>query len=210
MSNIYGNSSGPEFSPFFDIEARSRTAATGPAHEVVPIFTGPTPLGLFATWQTGAIAHDLDAMEAVDEIVVAQMERMLAAVPDATLELIFQWQPITRGIVKKMEERGGNVLGLESVVADGPAFMYNLVFTADTEAHQAVVLPMLFEMNKLIQAKADEMGKNKNWEFLNYAHGSQDPLAHYTAKNIAFMKAVSRKFDRKQMFQRLRQTGFRL
>lgn len=209
MSNINAEVS-PSFDPFFAIEANLRMPATGPAHEVVPIFTGPTPLGLFANWQTGMVAHNLEMMQAIDDIVVEYMDKMTAAVPNATLELISQWQPVTKGIVEKMEERGGNVLGLDAIVADGPVIMYNLVFTVDTAANQDLVLPMAFEMNRAIQTKADELGHNKHWEFLNYANGIQDPLAHYGSENVAFMKAVSAKYDEAQVFQKLRKTGFHL
>lgn len=209
MSNINAEVS-PSFDPFFAIEANLRMPATGPAHEVVPIFTGPTPLGLFANWQTGMVAHNLEMMQDIDDIVVEYMDKMIATVPNATLELISQWQPVTKGIVEKMEARGGNVLGLDAVVADGPVIMYNLVFTVDTAANQDIVLPMAFEMNRAIQAKADELGHNKHWEFLNYANGIQDPLAHYGSENVAFMKAVSAKYDEGQVFQKLRKTGFHL
>lgn len=210
MSNINAEIS-PAFDPFFDIEARSRMPASGPAHEVVKMFTGPTPLGLFANWQTGMVALNLEMMEAMDEIVVEYMEAMLAAVSeDSTLELIFQWQPVTQGIVDKMNERGGNVLGLDAVVADGPTVMYNLVFTVDTAENQDIVLQTAFEMNDAVLAKAEELGYSRHWEFLNYSHGRQDPLSHYGAENIKFMNDVSKKYDPKQVFQKLRQTGFHL
>lgn len=210
MSNINAEVSS-SFDPFFDIEATVRVPATGPAHEVVPIFTGPTPLGLFANWQTGMVAHNVEIMEALDEIVVEHMNNIIASVDeDSTVELIWQWQPVTQGIVNKMEERGGNVLGLGAIVADGPTIMYNIVFTVDTAANQDIVLPMVFAMNAAIQAKADELGHNKHWEFLNYAHGNQDPLSKYGAESVAFMQAVSAKYDQGQVFQKLRQTGFHL
>ncbi|CRK21627.1 hypothetical protein BN1723_002745 [Verticillium longisporum] len=195
---------------FLAIEALYAIPVTGPAHEVVPIFTGPTPLGLFANWQTGMVAHDENMMKTMDEIFHAHIDKMKAAAPDADFEMIFQWQPVTQGIVNVMEKRGGNSLGLEHVVKDGPVIMYNIVFTVDTAANQEIVLPIALEMNKAIQAAADGLGLNKHWQFLNYAHSSQDPISHYGAENIAHMKAVSSKYDPNQVFQKLRQTGFHL
>ena len=209
MSNINAEIS-DVFDPFFEIEAQARIPAKGPAHEVVPIFTGPTPLGLFANWQTGMFALDLDAMEALDKIVEERMQEMVDAVPDNNLELIWQWQPVTQGIVDKMEERGGNVLGLDAVVKDGPTVMYNIVFTADTEAAQDAVFSKLLDLGKAVQDKAEELGKNRHWEFLNYAYGAQDPISHYGKDNVDFLKKVSKSYDKKKVFQKLRQTGFHL
>lgn len=209
MSNINAEVT-PAFDPFFEIEANTRIPVTGPAHEVVPTFTGPTPLGLYANWQTGMLDHNLEVMAAVDEIVVESFQKIIDAVPGAQVELIWQWQPVTQGIVDVMNARGGNIMGLDAVVADGPGNMYNIVFTVDTAENQEVVLPMIFQMNADIQAKADELGQNKHWEFLNYAHGNQDPLAKYGAENIALMKSVSEKYDAGQVFQQLRRTGFHI
>lgn len=210
LSNIDANENTPSFDDAKELPTIQSIPATGPAHEVVPIFTGPTPLGLFANWQTGMVDHKLDIMEAIDDIMVEHIEKMRAVVADDAFEMIFQWQPVSPGNVRVMNERGGNVLGLEAVVADGPTLMYNIVFTVNTAENQDIVLPIAFEMNAAIQAKADELGRNKHWQFLNYAHGSQDPLSHYGAENIAFMKDVSRKYDGKSVFQNLRQTGFKI
>jgi hypothetical protein len=208
-SNIKAEVS-PVFDPFFAIEAHTRIPVTGPAHEVVPVFTGPTPLGLFANWQTGMLNHNLEVLTAVDEIVYESFQKIIDVAPEGSVELIWQWQPVTQGIVDVMNSRGGNILGLDAVVADGPACMYNIVFTVSTAETQDIVLPMIFQLNADILAKADEMGQNKHWQFLNYAHGNQDPLSHYGAENIALMKSVSHEYDAGQVFQQLRRTGFHI
>ncbi|KAK0390653.1 hypothetical protein NLU13_0157 [Sarocladium strictum] len=210
LSNIQANVNSSSFDGARALPIDQSIAATGPAHEVVPIFTGPTPLGLFANWQTGMVDHKLDIMEAIDEIMVEHIEKMRAVVADDAFEMIFQWQPVTPGHVRVMNELGGNVLGLEPVVADGPVLMYNIVLTVNTAANQDIVLPIAFEMNAAIHATADRLGRNKQWQFVNYAHGSQDPLSHYGAENIAFMREVSRKHDGEAVFQSLRQTGFKI
>jgi FAD/FMN-containing dehydrogenase len=210
LSNINAQQDSPSFDAANELPVLQTVPVTGPAHVVVPVFTGPTPLGLFANWQTGMVAHNMDIMEAIDEIMVEHVQRMQTLVAADAFEMIFQWQPVTAGMVRVMNERGGNIMGLEDVVADGDALMYNIVFTVNTKANQDLVLPVAFEMQAAIQAKANELGVNKNWDFLNYAHGSQDPLSHYGADNIALMQAVSKKYDPKSVFQTLRKTGFHL
>lgn len=208
-SNIKGEQSSA-FDSFFEIEALQSIPAKGPASDVVPIFSQSTPSGLYANWQTGTFAHTEEMLTAMDAIAVDYVERMREAVGDDAFEVIFQLQPVTKEVVDIMKSRGGNVLGLETVVADGPVNMYNIVLTVKTAADQDLILPMAFAMNKALQDKADELGQNRHWIFPNYAHGDQDPLSHYGAENIALMKAVSDRYDHKKVFQTLRQTGFHL
>lgn len=88
--------------------------------------------------------------------------------------------------------------------------MYNVPFTVDTAANQDILLPLYFEMNARILARADELGMNRHWNYLNYAHGSQDVFTGYGPENVAFMKGVSQTYDPTGVFQNLRQTGFHL
>lgn len=208
-SNIEGEESSA-FDAFNAIESLQSIPAHGPASEVVPIFSQSTPNGQYANWQTGTFAHTEEMLTAMDSIAEEHVERMREAVGDNAFELIFQMQPVTKEVVDIMNSRGGNVMGLEAVVADGPANMYNIVLTVKTAADQDLILPIAFEMNKALQDKADELGCNRHWAFPNYAYGDQDPLSHFGQENIALMKEVSDKYDPKKVFQNLRQTGFHL
>lgn len=208
-SNIKGEESAA-FDSFNNIEAIQRVPVHGPASEVVPLFSQSTPNGLYANWQTGTVAHNINMLDAMDSLAEQYIQRMRDAVGDDAFEVIFQLQPVTKEVVDIMQQRGGNVMGLESVVADGPIHMYNIVLTVKTSEDQDKILPIAFALNKAIQDKAAELGFKRDWIFPNYAHGSQDPLSHYGSENIAFMREVSKKYDPNGVFQNLRQTGFHL
>jgi hypothetical protein len=177
---------------------------------VIPIFSQSTPSGLYANWQTGTVSHNINILDAMDSIAEVYVARMREAVGDDAFEVIFQLQPVTKEVVDLMKQRGGNVMGLEAVVADGAVNMYNIVLTAKTAKAQDAILPIAFAMNKAIQDKATELGYQREWAFPNYAHGSQDPLAYYGKQNIAFMREVAKKYDPGAVFQDLRRTGFHL
>lgn len=119
-SNINGVIS-PLFEPFSAGKLPGSVELMGQAAQVVELFTGSTPLGLFATWQTGMVAHDIVIMEEMDRIMKETIEKMVAAAPGAKFDMIFQLQPVTRKMVDIMEARGGNVMGLDAVVAQGSA-----------------------------------------------------------------------------------------
>ncbi|KAM0280369.1 hypothetical protein ACHAQH_004082 [Verticillium albo-atrum] len=106
--------------------------------------------------------------------------------------------------------KGGNVLGLEDVVADGPTIMWLLEFNVDTFETQERILPICFELRDAFSRIADENDAQKNWDFLIYANGDQEPISRYGAENVAFLKSVSAKYDPQQIFQQLRQTGHKL
>lgn len=158
----------------------------------------------------GQTAHDRRIMDFINEKEVEYVEKMKAAAPGADFEVLVQFQPVTQGMVQKSLERGGNVLGLESVVADGPTLMWMIALTVDTAANQEHILPLALEYRDAINAYAEEIGVQKNWQFLNYAFKDQEPISLYGAENIKLLKDTSAKYDPAQIFQTLRQTGFKL
>lgn len=198
------------FDGFVNIGRTYTVPATGPAHQVVPMFTGYTPPGLPINWQTGTVGVDVGLMAKMINLQETYVAKMDAAAPGAVYQMLFQWQPVTQGIVDKGTERGGNALGLDAVVADGPVLMYNIVLTCDTDANQDILMPLAVEFRHAVNAAAEELGLFRDWEFMNYAHGMQDVIRHYGAESNALLKGVAAKYDPEQVFQKLRQTGFHL
>ncbi|KAH7303051.1 hypothetical protein B0I35DRAFT_365587 [Stachybotrys elegans] len=105
---------------------------------------------------------------------------------------------------------GGNVLGLERVVADGPALNWLVAVTVDTEENQAKINPLTLEYRDAINQYATEIGVNKNWIYLNYALGDQNPILHYGQESLDFLRAVSAKYDPGSVFQTQRHSGFKI
>lgn len=138
-------------------------------------------------------------------------KKMDAAVPDGTdYDVLVQFQPFTQSIVDKGLKNGGNVLGLEDVVADGPTTNWLIVMTVDTPANQDKLLPLALQFRDDINAESKRRGVYKDWKYLNYAWGDQNPIATYGEKNVAFIKSVASRVDPNGVFQKLRKTGFKL
>ena len=54
------------------------------------------------------------------------------------------------------------------------------------------------------------MGLLHEFEYLNYADSSQDPIASYGADNVERLRATSRKYDPHGVFQKQVPGGFKL
>ena len=113
-------------------------------------------------------------------------------------------------MAKHSQENGGNILGLEDVVADGPTSNWLIVLTYGTPEMQERMLPLALEFRKDIDDYAKELGVYKDWRYLNYAWGDQNPIAFYGEENVAFLKDVAKRVDPEGAFQKLRITGFKI
>ncbi|TDZ29574.1 Bifunctional solanapyrone synthase [Colletotrichum spinosum] len=203
-------STAPAFHEFVKITNTSSTARVGSVAEMVPEFTGPTPLGLYANWRTGTALHDQQLMHFILRIVKIYINQMRLAAPSSNFELLTQFQPVTRSMVAHGAEQGGNVLGLERVVADGPALMWLLALTVDTAENQERILPLLLQLESAINRYADDKGTQRHWEFLNYSGLGQNPILDYGKLEVDLMRSVSREYDPQGVFQHLRKTGFHI
>lgn len=155
-------------------------------------------------------SHGAAIMDFVLGTVPEYTERMQLAAPASNFELLTQFQPVTRSMVAHGDERGGNVLGLGRVVADGPALMWLLALTVDTAENQELILPLLLDLERVINEFAVEEGLQEDWEFLNYSGLDQTPISHYGEETVRFMRNISLEYDPGRVFQDLRKTGFRI
>lgn len=119
-----------------------------------------------------------------------------------------QAQPMTKSMISR--GKGNNVLGLEERVAEGPGFMFLMYLGVTSKEHEEITFPYVQSFFSDVDAFATELDANWNWNYLNYAHGVQDPIAGYGDANIKKLKKVSKKYDPKGVFQELRQSGFKL
>lgn len=210
VSNSKGLVRQPAFDNFFAVQNHTETLFEDTINVIVPVFTGPTPLGLFSSWIVEMYASDLRVLTFIDAALLRATARMRAAAPGSIFQVLLELQPVTQSMVQHSTAKGGNVLGLEAVVADGPAVMFLIALTVDTAANQDIILPLTLEFRDEVNAFADSLGLNKNWKYAPYAFSDQDPLSHYGDENLELMRSVSAKYDPKGDFQVLRRSGFKV
>jgi hypothetical protein len=159
---------------------------------------------------TGMVASDRRIMVFIEEKHAEYVEKMQAAAPDSVFSVLVQFQPMTKSMVAISIENGGNVLGLENVLADGSALNWLIAVTVDTEENQAKIHPLTLEYRDAINQYAVEIGVYKDWIYLNYALGDQNPILHYGQESLDFLRAASAKYDPQGVFQTQRRSGFKI
>lgn len=213
LSNTQAQVAPPAFDKFTAIKNLSDTSTVASVAELVPAFTGGTPLGVYPNWFSGSVANAAVAefLEFYYQALKEFTGRMEAAIlHNSSLSIIASMQPIPRAFVDISNKRGGNVLGLETLVADGPVASWLLAVTLTKEDDQPAVLALAEELVGKLEAYADSLGANKDWHYLNYAYKTQDPIAGYGEEAVAKIKAASAAYDPQGVFQVLRHSGFKI
>ncbi|RGP68679.1 FAD binding domain-containing [Fusarium sporotrichioides] len=182
VSNSDAVESSASFSGPLRVPSISNTTAKGNTADVVPQFTGSTPLGLYANWMTETISNDIRIIGFIYEKFRDCVEKMRAAAPNSKFNVLVQLQPFTTFIVKQGQESGGGILGLDSIVADGSTINWLIAVTADAKEVQNIINPLRQEFKAVFDSYATELGINEEWFYLNYAIGDQDPISHYEFK----------------------------
>ncbi|KXJ88152.1 hypothetical protein Micbo1qcDRAFT_214774 [Microdochium bolleyi] len=152
----------------------------------------------------------VDILSLINTSFLAILAKIRAAVAGKAFSFNVELQPVTRSIVQHGATRGGNVLGLERVVADSPALVGVITLVVETTDLQDLLLALAVELYRKIVAFADQKGYNKHWLYAPDTGANQDPTAAYSAENIALIRAVAEKYDPSGVFQSLRVSGFRI
>lgn len=210
LTNANGEANRPAFEEYLSIPNLGSTLTSGPEKDIIPQFTGPTPLGQYANWFTATAEHSFKSLVAIDELHHALIPKLQAAAPNATFSTLIELQPLTPAMVKHAAPLGGNVLGLEAVVADGPKLNWLFSITVDTAEHQDAMLPIAQQFMHTVNKKQRDMGTWVPWIYLNYAWRDEEPYPHYGAENTALLASVSAAYDPEGVFQKQRKTGFKL
>ena len=130
----------------------------------------------------------------------------LQAVPGFTLALVYQ--PLTKGMLSKSAQLGGNALGLTP--DDGPLVIILLYSVHTNPADDNKVVNTILGLIRNIEAAAMRRGKAARYRFTNYAYKNQKALEGYGTQSVASLRAVSRKYDPNSFFQKSVPGGFKL
>ncbi|KAF2751575.1 putative oxidoreductase [Sporormia fimetaria CBS 119925] len=118
------------------------------------------------------------------------------------------FQPVSYAMYSKSAATGGNVLGLDRFTDD----TINVVFTVSWQLplDSARVEARVKKLEGDIVALAKQRGIFNEFIYLNYAAPWQDPIRGYGQQNVAFMKAVSKRYDPGGLFQKGVPGGFKV
>ncbi|RYO80227.1 hypothetical protein DL766_009286 [Monosporascus sp. MC13-8B] len=201
----------PAFADYLDIPSLSTTLRSTNISDITLENSGNQPIGIYADWFVGLYKNDIRIIQFVDMKHAEYVAKMEAALgPEAVVETLCQFQPVTESSIKHSELKGGNVLGLEPIVKDGATQMWLFTVQVYNAKDEAKVIPLAKQFLDEVDEYADSIGINLNWRYLNYAYKDQDPIAEYGVDAINTIKAAAAKYDPKGVFQKLRRSGFKI
>jgi hypothetical protein len=168
------------------------------------------PPGEYSTWYTMTYKNDADLsrfMAARHEELVAFCKEHVDPTGNFSTQVVFQ--PFPRVFIDEGEARGGNVLGLEDSLHDDAVL---LLFTTsfNTAAQRSAAAAKQKSLFQAMQQEAQSRGMLYDWQYLNYADPSQNPLASYGAANVAKIRAAAAKYDPKAVFQTRVPGGYKI
>lgn len=117
-------------------------------------------------------------------------------------------QGISVPIMESMEKNGGNTLGLNP--SDGPLYLIHIAFWWENEEDDSAAYEFVSRVLGRITAEAEKRLLTNNYIYMNYASMFQDVISSYGAENKDKLKSVARKYDPKQVFQKLQPGYFKL
>lgn len=160
-----------------------------------------------AIWFTATFKNDTRIISKAASLHQELVDTLKSSIaPDGDFLALALFQPLP----KIVAQRGDNAMGLGRHEHDGLIFMMT-VMVREAEQETAAY-PECKAYLEMLREFAQSIGGNLNldWEYLNYADGSQSPLASYGVENVKRLRKISLKYDPEQVFQKLCKGGFKL
>ncbi|KAF1979990.1 FAD-binding domain-containing protein [Bimuria novae-zelandiae CBS 107.79] len=195
----------PVFADFNAIPSVQSTTAIQYQSNITITLNGGVPDGARETYWDASFKADRHLFT----FLVDTFYALLPAVVDAAgLLPTISIQPITAGQLVGMQKNGGNALGLDP--AGGPYFIMNMASMWTDPADDVRVLKFHADVLERVKVEAQKRGLDNDFIYQNYASQFQDVFSSYGKDNQKRLVAVSRKYDPKQVFQKLQPGYFKL
>ncbi|TEA19689.1 Bifunctional solanapyrone synthase [Colletotrichum sidae] len=169
------------------------------------------PAGFRNAWFTLSFANDARVMNFAVEKFYALVEDLKVALGDESgFTSLCMFQPISKSLVEKGIQNGGNVMGLDEYIKNGNGILFLITLAVNGAENETISVPYVRAFTDDIESHAASLGLAWDWKYLNYAHSSQDVISSFGSAAIERLKAASTKYDPKGVFQKLRHSGFRI
>jgi hypothetical protein len=189
--------------PFLDVPGTNDTLHLTPTSTWANESANPLLEFLFFTGTYGVSATlMLDMVERWDAII-----NSTDTIPGLK-SWSFTFEPLPTVYTKYGKKNGGNSLG--TTPQDGNAMILLLSPAWNNTSSDQLVANTARRLIDGANDVAKAMGMLHQFQYLNYAGPGQHPLASYGSRNVASLKAVSRKYDPHGVFQQQVPGGFKL
>lgn len=137
--------------------------------------------------------------------LVSELKGLIPA-NDFSTQCIFQ--PMPTHFAEKSVQRGGNMLGLDKVKEN--ALLWLVTGATETPEQHRTMQEKCYAFSAALERFAMSQGLLLEWQYLNYADGTQDPLNSYGKDNVDFIRKVAAKYDPSGMFQKKVMSGWKI
>ena len=173
--------------------------------ELTDMLDASSPNGLRQSYWSQTVKLDKDLLNFIIKVFYEEGAKV-ADIKDFLNPLSFQ--VITVPQMQKMKQNGGNALGLDA--EQGPLLLMNASPAWTNAADDERVNGFANTMFQRTAVEAEKRGLASRYIYMNYASKYQDPIAGYGSSNKARLQSIAKKYDPKQVFQKLQPGYFKL
>ncbi|TLD24272.1 hypothetical protein PspLS_06994 [Pyricularia sp. CBS 133598] len=206
MVDTEGVEKGPAFTEALNTTEITNILSANTLDKLVDAYV--LPAGKRNVWYTLTFANDARVINKAAELNSGFVSDLLKVVPANQLGTQMLFQPMPKLFFENGLEKGGNVMGMDRV--DGDSLQWLLACTVETPEQEKFLHERSAKMESELSAYAKSIGSLREWQYINYADPTQDPMDSYGPANVAFLKQVSAKYDPTGFFQKQQGAGIRL
>lgn len=164
-----------------------------------------TPYGQRQSYWAQTVKLDKDLINFILDVFYEENDKIADV---ANLLNPLSLQVITVPQMQKMRQNGGNALGLDPSL--GPLLLINPAPAWTDAADDDRVNKFVDTVFKRTAAEAEKRGLTSRYIYMNYASKYQDVIASYGDANKAKLQSIAKKYDPKEVFQKLQPGYFKL
>lgn len=219
---VKGNTESVIISALYDTTDTANTSAFAEYNAVEPILSSSLrhdsvlnmtiELDFAKGYQNSWFAITVKNDPAILQFIVDQHNNFTTewqkATGDETFSLYTVFQALPKVMFDHGVEAGGNVLGMDRVDGNSVLFQVFMVYSGAELVDQAD--SFMTSYRETVRAQSVKTGTDIEFQYLNYAAKTQDPISSYGEANVAFLKNVSQKYDPAGIQQTRVPGGFKL
>ncbi|KAL7625595.1 hypothetical protein AAE478_004815 [Parahypoxylon ruwenzoriense] len=197
----------PAFDKFMAIPGQATSTMRKDTHHNLTVELELTS-GYRNVWFAITFKNDVRLYTKAVELHKQFVEDWKAQSPDGDFICHGILQAIPTIFSKHSVEKGGNVLGLDRETDN--AVMFQVQLMVNGVAQEELGRERMVAFRKAVKQYSVDLGGDVDWEYLNYADFTQDPLKTYGEENIAHIREVAAKYDPTGVFQTRMPGGFKI
>lgn len=205
--DITGAVAAPAFDEFLAIPDQTSNTMRIDTHRNLAIELELTS-GYRNVWYAITIKNDLQIVTKAIDMHRQFVEDWKAQSPDGDFICHGILQAIPTIFSQHSVEKGGNMLGLDRETDN--AVMFQVQLMVNGEDQEKLGRERMVAFREAIKQYSVDMDGAVEWQYLNYADSTQDPLSTYGQKNIDHIREVAAKFDPTGVFQTRMPGGFKI